>query len=95
MTAEAFDLAEQLQTPVIVLTDLDLGMNDHVSAALCVGRFRSKYKRGKVLNAAMPLIRWSALAATLDTENDGIPYRTYPGNTPDERLVLHPRHLAR
>lgn len=34
MTAEAFDLAEELQTPVIVMTDLDLGMNDHVSPPL-------------------------------------------------------------
>ena len=34
MTADSFDLAEQLQTPVILLTDLDLGMNDHVTNPL-------------------------------------------------------------
>ena len=34
MTADAFDLAEQLQTPVIIMTDLDLGMNDHVTEPL-------------------------------------------------------------
>ena len=38
MTADAFDLAEELQTPVIVMTDLDLGMNDYISPPLNVGR---------------------------------------------------------
>ena len=51
MTADAFDLAEELQTPVIVMTDLDLGMNDHVSAPLQWDDKRV-YKRGKVLTAA-------------------------------------------
>src|SRR5258708_4106413 len=49
LTAEAFDLAEGLQTPVIILTDLDLGMNDHVSEPFEWDDSR-KYKRGKVLN---------------------------------------------
>ncbi len=48
MTAQAFDLTEQLQTPVIVMTDLDLGMNDHVTEPLEWDDTRA-YKRGKVL----------------------------------------------
>jgi 2-oxoglutarate ferredoxin oxidoreductase subunit alpha len=51
MTADAFDLSEQLQTPVIVMTDLDLGMNDHVTDPLAWDDSRS-YNRGKVLTAA-------------------------------------------
>ena len=50
MTAEAFDLTEQLQSPVIVMTDLDLGMNDHVTDPLTWDDSR-QYKRGKVLTA--------------------------------------------
>ena len=50
MTATSFDLAEQLQTPVIVMTDLDLGMNDHISPPLEWDDARA-YKRGKVLTA--------------------------------------------
>ncbi len=48
MTAQAFDLTEQLQTPVIVMTDLDLGMNDHVTEPLEWDDTRT-YERGKVL----------------------------------------------
>lgn len=48
MTADAFDLADQLQTPVIVMTDLDLGMNDHVTEALEWDNKR-EWNRGKVL----------------------------------------------
>ena len=50
MTATSFDLAEQLQTPVIVMTDLDLGMNDHISPPLEWDDNRV-YDRGKVLTA--------------------------------------------
>lgn len=48
MTADAFDLTERLQTPVIVMTDLDLGMNDHVTGLLQWDDARA-YDRGKVL----------------------------------------------
>ncbi len=82
MTADAFDLAEQLQTPVILLTDLDLGMNDHVSAPFVWDDGR-KYKRGKVLNAEM-LDKMERFGRYLDTENDGIPYRTYPATHPSK-----------
>lgn len=51
MTAAAFDLTERLQTPVIVMTDLDLGMNDHVTEAL-VWDDSKTYDRGKVLTSA-------------------------------------------
>ncbi len=50
MTAQSFDLAERLQTPVIVMTDLDLGMNDHVTEPLVWDDSRG-YDRGKVLTA--------------------------------------------
>lgn len=51
MTVDAFDLTERLQTPVIVMTDLDLGMNDHVTDPLVWDDAR-KYDRGKVLSAS-------------------------------------------
>jgi len=51
LTATAFDLTEQLQTPVIVMTDLDLGMNDHITEPLQWDDSR-EYNRGKVLSSA-------------------------------------------
>ncbi len=80
MTADAFDLAEQLQTPVIMLTDLDLGMNDHVSEPL-VWDDKRKYKRGKVLTAEQ-LDKIEKFGRYLDVDGDGITYRTYPGTHP-------------
>ena len=50
MTTQAFDLTERLQTPVIVMTDLDLGMNDHVTEPLFWDDSRT-YDRGKLLNS--------------------------------------------
>src|SRR4029077_5122990 len=50
MTAQAFDLTERLQTPVIVMTDLDLGMNDHVTQPLHWDD-KGEYDRGKVLTS--------------------------------------------
>ncbi|HXB42103.1 MAG TPA: 2-oxoacid:acceptor oxidoreductase subunit alpha [Bacteroidia bacterium] len=80
MTADAFDLAEQFQTPVIMLTDLDLGMNDHVSEPF-VWDDKRKFKRGKVLTAEQ-LEKMDKFGRYLDTDGDGIPYRTYPGTHP-------------
>ncbi len=77
MTAESFDLAEQFQTPVILMTDLDLGMNDHVSPPLKWDDER-KYNRGKVLDAAA-LDEIENYGRYQDTDGDGIPYRTIPG----------------
>jgi 2-oxoglutarate ferredoxin oxidoreductase subunit alpha len=80
MTATSFDLAEQLQTPVILMTDLDLGMNDHVSEPFDWD-VKRKYKRGKVL-AAAELEEIGKFGRYLDSDGDGIPYRTYPGTHP-------------
>ncbi|WP_194777803.1 2-oxoacid:acceptor oxidoreductase subunit alpha [Pararhodonellum marinum] len=80
MTAQAFDLADQLQTPVILLTDLDLGMNDHLSEPF-EWTDKKKYNRGKVLDAAA-LEEIGRFGRYLDTDGDGITYRTYPGTHP-------------
>lgn len=80
MTADAFDLAEELQTPVMVMTDLDLGMNDHISAPLEWDDKRN-YKRGKVLTSD-DLEKMQKFGRYLDVDGDGIPYRTYPGTHP-------------
>jgi 2-oxoglutarate/2-oxoacid ferredoxin oxidoreductase subunit alpha len=77
MTAESFDLAEHLQTPVIVMTDLDLGMNDHVCQPLQWNDER-EYRRGKVLDAGA-LETIEKYGRYLDVDGDGIPYRTIPG----------------
>ncbi|MBS1645391.1 MAG: 2-oxoacid:acceptor oxidoreductase subunit alpha, partial [Bacteroidetes bacterium] len=82
MTADAFDLAEELQTPVIVLTDLDLGMNDHVSEPFEWDDQR-KYKRGKVLTAEQ-LEQMGRFGRYLDSDNDGITYRTIPATHPSK-----------
>ncbi len=76
MTAEAFDLTEKLQTPVIVMTDLDLGMNDHICQPLTWDDNR-KYQRGKVLDTET-LENLGRYGRYLDTDDDGIPYRTIP-----------------
>ncbi|HNM24391.1 MAG TPA: 2-oxoacid:acceptor oxidoreductase subunit alpha [Saprospiraceae bacterium] len=80
-TATAFDLAERLQTPVIVMTDLDLGMNEHLTPALHWDDKR-RYDRGKVLNAADLDALTEQFGRYLDRDNDGITYRTLPGTHP-------------
>jgi 2-oxoglutarate ferredoxin oxidoreductase subunit alpha len=80
MTAQSFDLAERLQTPIMVMTDLDLGMNDHISDPFEWDDKR-KYDRGKVLNAE-ELEHVGRFGRYLDVDGDGIPYRTYPGTHP-------------
>jgi 2-oxoglutarate/2-oxoacid ferredoxin oxidoreductase subunit alpha len=80
MTAQAFDLAERLQTPVIVMTDLDLGMNSHLSSPLKWDNER-KYDRGKVLDA-VALDGLKQFGRYLDVDGDGICYRTLPGTHP-------------
>jgi 2-oxoglutarate ferredoxin oxidoreductase subunit alpha len=80
MTADAFDLAEQLQTPIMLMTDLDLGMNDHVTPALQWDDTR-EMKRGKVLTAE-DLEGMEKFGRYLDVDGDGIPYRTYPATHP-------------
>jgi 2-oxoglutarate ferredoxin oxidoreductase subunit alpha len=79
---DAFDLAEGLQTPVMVMTDLDLGMNDHISPPLTFDDKR-EYKRGKVLDAAA-LEKIEKFGRYLDVDKDGITYRTIPGTHPSK-----------
>ena len=80
MAVQAFDLAERLQTPVFVLSDLDIGMNDWMCPDL---KWDDAYKpdRGKVLskdeiNGLEKFYRY------LDRDDDAIPYRTLPGTNP-------------
>jgi 2-oxoglutarate/2-oxoacid ferredoxin oxidoreductase subunit alpha len=80
MTADSFDLAERLQTPIILMTDLDLGMNDHISAPLVWDDSR-EYDRGKVLSAEQ-LDEIERYGRYLDSDGDGIPYRTIPATHP-------------
>jgi 2-oxoglutarate ferredoxin oxidoreductase subunit alpha len=80
MTSTSFDLAEQLQTPIILMTDLDLGMNDHLSESFEWDDKR-KYNRGKVLNAR-ELEEIHHFGRYLDVDGDGITYRTIPGTHP-------------
>ncbi len=82
MSAQAFDLAEQLQTPIIMLSDLDLGMNDHISEPF-VWDDNQIYQRGKVLSAEI-LEEMDNFGRYLDVDDDGIPYRTYPGTHPEK-----------
>ncbi len=75
-TLQAFDLAEELQTPVFVMLDLDLGMNYWMAEP-----FRyptAPLKRGKVLSAA-DLERLGGFARYKDVDGDGVGYRTLPG----------------
>lgn len=82
LTADAFDIAERLQTPVIMLTDLDLGMNEHVCDELEWDENRS-YDRGKVYSAE-DLDKIEKFGRYLDVDGDGIPYRTIPGTHPEK-----------
>lgn len=81
LTADAFDLAEQLQTPIIMLSDLDLGMNDTMSEPFEWDDKR-EYKRGKVFSAEDLESMGEKFGRYLDVDGDGIPYRTYPGTHP-------------
>jgi 2-oxoglutarate ferredoxin oxidoreductase subunit alpha len=81
LAVTAFDLADRLQTPVIVLSDLDIGMNDWLCRELdWDGSYRPD--RGKVLTAAQ-LDEMKVFHRYVDVDGDGIPQRTLPG--------VHPR----
>jgi len=77
MMADALDLAERLQTPVFLLTDLDIGMNHRLCEPLQWEEGR-QYDRGKVMTAEM-LDEGEVFGRYLDVDGDGIPFRTYPG----------------
>jgi 2-oxoglutarate ferredoxin oxidoreductase subunit alpha len=80
--AQAFDLAERLQTPVFVMSDLDIGMNDHLCKPFDWDDSR-RYDRGKVMSAA-DLESGKNFGRYLDVDGDGIPYRTIPGTHPSK-----------
>jgi len=82
LTADSFDIAERLQTPVIMLTDLDLGMNEHICDELEWDDTR-EYDRGKVMSAD-DLDKVEKFGRYLDVDGDGIPYRTIPGTHPEK-----------
>ncbi len=77
MSAQAFDLAERLQTPVFVMTDLDIGMNQRLCKPFEWDDAQA-YDRGKVMTAEM-LEAGKEFARYKDLDGDGIPWRTYPG----------------
>jgi 2-oxoglutarate ferredoxin oxidoreductase subunit alpha len=81
LAVEAFDLAERFQTPVFVVSDLDIGMNDWMCKKL---KWDDSYRpdRGKVLGPA-ELDSIKKFSRYFDTDGDGIAARTYPG--------VHPR----
>jgi 2-oxoglutarate/2-oxoacid ferredoxin oxidoreductase subunit alpha len=80
MGAQAFDLAERLQTPVFMMTDLDIGMNQRLCNPLVWDDAR-RYDRGKVMTEKM-LDAGMEFGRYLDVDGDGIPYRTLPGTHP-------------
>ena len=80
--ADSFDIADRLQTPVIVLSDLELGMNEQICDPLNWDDER-QYDRGKILNEQQ-LDEIEEYGRYQDIDGDGIPYRTYPGTHPSK-----------
>ena len=80
MAAQAFDLADRLQTPVFVLLDLDIGMNERLCEPLKWDDAR-RFDRGKVLSY-QDLEAGKRFGRYLDLDGDGITWRTYPGTHP-------------
>tara|TARA_B100001094_G_scaffold165515_1_gene160219 strand:- start:315 stop:2168 length:1854 start_codon:yes stop_codon:yes gene_type:complete len=80
--ADSFDIAERLQTPVIILSDLELGMNEQICDPLEWDDER-RYDRGKVLDEE-ELEKIEKYGRYQDVDGDGIPYRTYPGTHPSK-----------
>ena len=80
--ALAFDLADRLQTPVFVMLDLDISMNEWLTRPF---QWDEKHRldRGKVMTAA-DLDAGREFGRYLDVDGDGIPYRTYPGTHPNK-----------
>jgi 2-oxoglutarate ferredoxin oxidoreductase subunit alpha len=96
LAVEAFDLAERFQTPVFVVSDLDIGMNDWMCPAL---KWDDSYRpdRGKVLGAE-ELEKIQRFSRYLDSDGDGIAARTLPGASPKggyfTRGSGHDKHAA-
>ncbi|HUG24898.1 2-oxoacid:acceptor oxidoreductase subunit alpha [Piscinibacter sp.] len=79
--ADALDLADRLQTPIFVMTDLDIGMNHRLCEPLQWDDAR-RYDRGKVMTRE-ELDDGRDFGRYLDVDGDGIPYRTLPGTHPE------------
>ncbi len=79
-SAEGLDLADRLQTPVFLMTDLDIGMNQRLCEPFVWDDKRS-LDRGKVMTVE-ELEAGKTFGRYLDVDGDGIPYRTYPGTHP-------------
>ena len=78
--AAALDLADRLQTPIFVMTDLDIGMNQRLCKPFEWDDAR-QYDRGKVMTAE-ELEAGKDFGRYKDVDGDGIPWRTYPGTHP-------------
>jgi 2-oxoglutarate ferredoxin oxidoreductase subunit alpha len=82
MAALSFDLAERLQTPIFVMEDLDIGMNDWLCQPFRWDDSR-RYDRGKLMTA-QDLDGGKTFGRYLDVDGDAIPYRTLPGTHPSK-----------
>jgi 2-oxoglutarate/2-oxoacid ferredoxin oxidoreductase subunit alpha len=92
MAQEAFDLAEHFQTPVFVMMDLDLGMNNWMSSGF---KYPDKpIQRGKLLTAET-LKKIGEWGRYKDVDGDGIPYRTIPGDGMPAYFARGSGHNAR
>ena len=80
MAAQSFDLAERLQTPVFVLEDLDIGMNEWLCEPFAWDD-KKTYDRGKIMSAE-ELEAGKTFGRYLDVDGDAIPFRTLPGTHP-------------
>ena len=80
--AESFDMSDRLQTPVFVLSDLDIGMNDWTCPEFEWDDAK-EFDRGKVLSKD-DLENMESWGRYLDVDGDGIPFRTLPGTHPEK-----------
>lgn len=80
LTALSFDLADRFQTPIMLMTDLDLGMNDYVTRPFAWDDTR-QYDRGKHYSAE-ELTELVSYGRYLDLDGDGVTYRNTPGAHP-------------
>ena len=84
--ALSFDLAERLQTPIFILEDLDIGMNDWLCEPFTWDD-KKVYDRGKIMTAE-ELEAGKTFGRYLDVDGDGIPYRTLPGVHPTKGMYF-------
>jgi 2-oxoglutarate/2-oxoacid ferredoxin oxidoreductase subunit alpha len=82
MATAALDLADRLQTPIFVMTDLDIGMNQRLCKPFVWDDNRA-YDRGKIMTRE-DLDAGKVFGRYLDVDGDGIPFRTYPGTHPNK-----------